>query len=63
MKSGKVIKGRLAMTFVNLGLAVVTSIRAKSNNIESLDNANEDNQVVRKRRTKAEIEAEKKNKK
>lgn len=60
MKSGKVIKGRLAITFVNLGLA--TEIGVEKELITS-DTPEEEVKSIRKRRTKAEIEAEKKSKK
>lgn len=76
MKSGKVIKGRLAITFVNLGLAteigveeeVITSNTPKEETqdkpLEKLDNTpKEEVKSTRKRRTKAEIEADNKIKK
>lgn len=60
LKSGKIINGRLADTFVNLGIAV--EVKTKTDEPKNLDiSVNLDKQVKRIRRTKAEIEADKKN--
>ena len=52
MKSGKVIKGKLAETFIRLGIASEVSSGGATKK------TNQD-EPKRKRRTKAEIEAEK----
>ena len=67
LKKGKVISGRLAKTFANLGLAVkITDEDTKIDNpevkAEKLDDTKEQEaqKPKRKRRTKAQIEADNK---
>ena len=54
-KSGKIINGRLAKFFVSRGIAV--EVKEKTDTEESKEVAQ--NTIKRKRRTKAEIEADK----
>lgn len=61
MKSGKVIKGKLAETFIRLGIASETSTGKSAKKDSVTDKPNTEEAPKRKRRTKAEIEAEKKN--
>jgi len=58
LKSGKIINGRLAKTFVNLGIAVEVKESNTDESKDVVENTTENSK--RKRRTKAEIEADKK---
>ena len=58
LKSGKLINGRLAETFANLGIAVEVKETNTDESNEVVKNTTET--TKRKRRTKAEIEADKK---
>jgi hypothetical protein len=63
LKSGKIINGRLAEFFVSRGIAVEVKEKEIPVTDESKITASDNKQVVkRKRRTKAEIESDKKNK-
>lgn len=63
LRSGRIINGRLAEIFVSRGIAVEVKEKETPATDEAKVTTSESKQVVkRKRRTKAEIELDKKNK-